>query len=77
MKHVTFTGSRYAEGLLADWASVQRRIVKVMPREYKRALAEQANERLRSRQQPVVDTIGRHGRSRRAAIEDAGTAVHG
>ena len=42
MKHVTYTGSRYAEGLLADWASVQRRIVKVMPREYKRALAEQA-----------------------------------
>jgi glutamate synthase (NADPH/NADH) large chain len=40
MKHVTLTGSRYAEGLLADWVNVQRRIVKVMPREYKRALAE-------------------------------------
>jgi glutamate synthase (ferredoxin) len=42
MKHVAVTGSAYAEGLLADWASLQARLVKVMPREYKRALAEQA-----------------------------------
>jgi glutamate synthase (ferredoxin) len=42
MKHVTLTGSRYAEQLLADWPGVQQRMVKVMPREYKRALAEQA-----------------------------------
>jgi glutamate synthase (ferredoxin) len=43
MKHVTLTGSRYGAGLLEDWASVQLRIVKVMPREYKRALAAEAN----------------------------------
>ena len=30
------------DGLLKDWAALQRRIVKVMPREYKRVLAEQA-----------------------------------
>jgi glutamate synthase (ferredoxin) len=42
MKHVALTGSRYAETLLSDWAGLQRRIVKVMPREYKRALADQA-----------------------------------
>jgi glutamate synthase (ferredoxin) len=42
MKHVTMTGSRYASQLLDDWASLQRRIIKVMPREYKRALAEEA-----------------------------------
>ena len=42
MKHVTLTGSRYAERLLADWASLHRQFVKVMPRDYKRALAEQA-----------------------------------
>jgi glutamate synthase domain-containing protein 3 len=41
MKHVTLTGSRYAAKLLEDWASLQRRIVKVMPREYKKALAAQ------------------------------------
>ncbi|MEQ1574540.1 MAG: glutamate synthase large subunit [Vicinamibacterales bacterium] len=45
MKHVTHTGSRYAERLLADWAGLQRRMVKVMPREYKRALAAEAKRR--------------------------------
>jgi len=42
VKHVTLTGSFYAERLLDEWADAHRRIVKVMPREYKRALAEQA-----------------------------------
>jgi glutamate synthase domain-containing protein 3 len=45
MKHVTLTGSRYAEALLQDWASLQRRLVKVMPREYKKALAAEATRR--------------------------------
>src|SRR5690606_24312202 len=39
LKHVKLTGSLYAERLLENWADVQRRMVKVMPREYKRALA--------------------------------------
>jgi glutamate synthase domain-containing protein 2/glutamate synthase domain-containing protein 3 len=51
MKHATLTGSRYAEQLLADWPALQRRIVKVMPREYKRALAEQA---AKAREEAVV-----------------------
>ncbi|MBI2187109.1 MAG: glutamate synthase large subunit [Acidobacteria bacterium] len=42
MKHVTYTGSRYAARLLEEWPTLQRRIVKVMPREYKRALAAEA-----------------------------------
>jgi len=42
MKHVAVTGSTYAERLLADWSGLQSRLVKVMPREYKRALAQQA-----------------------------------
>jgi glutamate synthase (ferredoxin) len=46
MKHVTYTGSRYAEALLSDWGLLQRRFVRVMPREYKRALAEQAQRRI-------------------------------
>ncbi|NOT27515.1 MAG: glutamate synthase large subunit [Acidobacteria bacterium] len=45
MKHVTLTGSRYAARLLEEWATLQRRIVKVMPREYKRALAAEAKRR--------------------------------
>jgi len=42
MTHVRLTGSRHAERLLAEWASMHRRFVKVMPRDYKRALAELA-----------------------------------
>jgi len=45
MKHVTYTGSRYAARLLEEWPKLQRRIVKVMPREYKRALAAEAARR--------------------------------
>jgi glutamate synthase (ferredoxin) len=45
MKHVTYTGSRFAARLLEDWPMLQRRIVKVMPREYKRALAAEARRR--------------------------------
>jgi glutamate synthase domain-containing protein 3 len=45
MKHVTLTGSRYASRLLDSWVTLQRRIVKVMPREFKRALAAEARRR--------------------------------
>jgi glutamate synthase (NADPH) large chain len=51
MKHARLTGSAYVDGLLKDWAALQRRIVKVMPREYKRVLAEQAK---REREAPHV-----------------------
>jgi len=43
MKHVTFTGSRYAARLLEEWDTLQGRIVKVMPREFKKALAAEAS----------------------------------
>jgi glutamate synthase (ferredoxin) len=42
MKHVTVTGSRYGARLLEQWATLQPRVVKVMPREYKRALEAEA-----------------------------------
>jgi glutamate synthase (ferredoxin) len=45
VKHATLTGSRYAEALLADWALVHKKFVKVMPRDYKRALAADARRR--------------------------------
>jgi len=45
MKHATLTGSRYAEAILADWANLQKKFVKVMPRDYKRALAADARRR--------------------------------
>ncbi|PYR64566.1 MAG: glutamate synthase subunit alpha, partial [Acidobacteria bacterium] len=45
MKHATLTGSRYAETILADWANLQKKFVKIMPRDYKRALAAEAARR--------------------------------
>jgi glutamate synthase (ferredoxin) len=48
MKHVTYTGSRYAARLLEEFPTLQRRIVKVMPREYKRVLAAEAARRARA-----------------------------
>jgi glutamate synthase domain-containing protein 3 len=45
MKHATMTRSRYAARLLDEWATLRRRMVKVMPREYKRALAAEAKRR--------------------------------
>jgi glutamate synthase (ferredoxin) len=44
MRHAAATGSAYAQTLLKDWASLQGKLVKVMPREYKRALAEQVKK---------------------------------
>ena len=77
MKHVTYTSSHYAEGLLAD-AGMLRRIVKVMPREYKRALAEQARRAADvEADEPVVTTITLTGIAAKVAVEDAGTPVHG
>ena len=40
--HVRYTGSATAKRVLGDWDSMLPRFVKVMPREYKRALAERA-----------------------------------
>jgi glutamate synthase (NADPH) large chain len=76
MKHVTYTRSHYAEGLLAD-ASMLRRIVKVMPREYKRALAEQATRAKETEETTVVATLTLTDIAAKAAVEDLGTTVHG
>jgi len=76
MKHVTYTRSHYAEGLLADPAML-RRIVRVMPREYKRALAEQATREKETKETTVVTTLNLTGIAAKVAVEDAGTPVHG
>jgi hypothetical protein len=39
-RQVVLTGSAYAERLLRDFARVQGRMVKVMPRDYKRVMAQ-------------------------------------
>jgi glutamate synthase (ferredoxin) len=54
MKHITLTGSRYAARLLEEWGTLQRRFVKVMPREYKKALATEARRRVEERDRPIA-----------------------
>ena len=54
MKHVTLTGSRYAAQLLDGWATLQHRLVRVMPREYKRALAAEAKRLAEERERSVI-----------------------
>jgi glutamate synthase (NADPH/NADH) large chain len=43
-KHYQYTGSRIAEDILLDWSTYLARFVKVTPREYRRALAQLAQE---------------------------------
>jgi len=44
-RHATYTGSERAKSILADWAASRRKFVKVMPHEYRRALAEMAAQK--------------------------------
>jgi glutamate synthase (NADPH) large chain len=73
MKHTTVTGSRYAEQLLGDWANVVRRIVKVMPREYKKALAAEGKRKADTKME-LVPLVGKG-----AQVDGvpAGQALHG
>jgi glutamate synthase (ferredoxin) len=60
-RHVRYTGSAVAERILADWTAMQPRFVKVMPRDYKRALA--AMQRARDEGIPWERAVmeGAHG----------------
>ena len=51
-KHATYTGSPQAKRILKDWEANRPRFVKVMPHEYRRALAEIAEAaRLKAEQE--------------------------
>jgi glutamate synthase (NADPH/NADH) large chain len=54
-RHLLFTGSERARLILENWAAYLPKFVKVMPLEYRRALAEMAEERAR-RAPPVQAT---------------------
>jgi glutamate synthase (ferredoxin) len=60
-RHVRFTQSAVAEQILADWEAAQPRFVKIMPRDYKRALA--AMQRAREEGIPWERAVmeGAHG----------------
>src|SRR5207248_238805 len=51
-EHARRTGSKKAELLLANWESVMRKMVKVLPSEYRRVIAEQVK---------MPETAGRAG----------------
>ena len=53
-KHAKLTGSAQAKRILGDWTSYRERFVKVMPHEYRRALADLATKKLEKLQQEVV-----------------------
>jgi glutamate synthase (NADPH/NADH) large chain len=44
-KHVEYTGSTRGQYVLDHWSQLKSKFVKVMPTDYKRALAEMAKER--------------------------------
>ncbi len=48
-RHLLFTGSAQARALLEDWPAALDRFVKVMPRDYRRALLDLAAEQVAAR----------------------------
>ena len=79
MTHVKLTGSRHAERVLAEWASMHRRFVKVMPRDYKRALAELAT-REQDAPMSAAGSVGGHragGRLVGSGAEVSARPTHG
>jgi glutamate synthase (NADPH/NADH) large chain len=60
-RHLLFTGSDRARRVLENWALYQPKFVKVMPLEYRRALAEMAQEQAKTKQpaERIALSIGR------------------
>src|SRR5688572_27041299 len=57
-RHVAATGSEYAAKILADWAALQPKFVKVMPKDYKRVLAAEARAREEGREPTFSELVG-------------------
>nr|MBP7902203.1 glutamate synthase large subunit [Spirochaetota bacterium] len=53
--HVDNTDSSYARGILADWAFSQSKFIKVIPVEYKRALAEMKMKELDNKLKGIIE----------------------
>ena len=53
-KHFQFTKSEVAENLLANWATESQHFVKVMPRDYKKALAKKAIKQTKGKPELVT-----------------------
>ena len=57
-RHVELTGSTYAARILRDWIDTQPRLVKIMPRDYKRVLLAEARARAEGRQPTFAELVG-------------------
>ena len=57
-RHVAHTDSTYATRILADWATLQPKFVKVMPRDYKRVLLAEARARAEGRPPTFAELVG-------------------
>jgi glutamate synthase domain-containing protein 3 len=57
-RHAGYTGSAYAARFLEDWIGVQRRFVRVMPKDYRRVLAAEARARTEGREPTFGELVG-------------------
>jgi glutamate synthase domain-containing protein 3 len=57
-RHVEHTGSTYAAGILHDWIDVQPRVVKIMPRDYRRVLLAEARAQAEGREPTFAELVG-------------------
>jgi glutamate synthase (NADPH/NADH) large chain len=64
IQHAGYTGSRVAARLLGDWDELLAKFVKVMPRDYRRALEEE-----RARVTAAANNNGRHDHDRLLPVE--------
>jgi glutamate synthase (ferredoxin) len=57
-RHVDYTGSTYAKGILTSWIDVQPRFVRVMPKDYRRVLLAEARARAEGREPTFAELVG-------------------
>ena len=57
-RHVMLTGSTIGSRVLEEWPAMQRRIVAVMPRDFKRVRAAEARARGESREPAFAELVG-------------------
>jgi glutamate synthase (ferredoxin) len=60
-RHAGYTGSTRAAGLLSSWPRTRARIVKVIPRDYKRVLMAEAHARSENREPAFAELVGAAG----------------
>jgi glutamate synthase (ferredoxin) len=57
-RHIDATSSTYAAKILADWVDVQPKLVKVMPKDYKRVLLAEAKAKAEGREPTFAELVG-------------------